>query len=70
MIASYDFPHHDFPHAIMESNSRNTDAAVNSQDIGTSRWQLSIKTYINYPRLRKGAGWQQLAHGRRRLWAA
>jgi hypothetical protein len=25
-----------------------------SQDIGTSRWQLAIERYANFPRLRKG----------------
>jgi hypothetical protein len=30
-----------------------TDAAVNRQDFGTSRWQFVIEPYTNFPRLRK-----------------
>jgi hypothetical protein len=28
-----------------------TEAAFDSQDIGTSRWQLAIQCYTNFPRL-------------------
>jgi hypothetical protein len=30
-------------------------AAANSQDFGTSRWQLMMEHYTNFPRVRKGA---------------
>jgi len=31
-----------------------TEAAVKSQDFGTSRWQLRIERYTNFPGNRKG----------------
>jgi hypothetical protein len=48
-----------------------TIAAVNSQDFGTSRWQLVIERYTNFPCIRKGRRRPQLARegshpGRRR----